>query len=72
MIIRITVKPNAKRSDVITDTGSICVWLKSAPIDGKANEELIQLLAKYFHVPQKSIHIKRGASGRKKTVEINE
>lgn len=73
MKITIAVKPNSGKSDVETlDDGSLAVRLKSAPVDGKANEELIRLLSKYFHIPQKSIIIKQGSSGKKKLIEILE
>ena len=72
MKLSITVKPNAKRSEILDNSGTITAFLKSAPIDGKANEELIRLLAKYFHVTQASILIKHGSTGHKKLIEIKE
>ncbi len=71
MIISVSVKPHSERSELEKrEDGSFLVHLKSAPIDGKANAEMIRLLSKYFHVPQANIVIKRGGSGKKKTVEI--
>ncbi len=71
MKIAISVKPNSGKSEIeeLAD-GSLVVRLKSAPVDGKANEELVRLLSKHFHVPQKSIVIKQGSSGKKKLIEI--
>ena len=66
----ITVKPNAKRSGVEEAGGAIVVFVKSAPIDGKANSEVVRLLARYFRVPQSSVIIRRGGKGRQKLVEI--
>lgn len=49
MRIRVTVKPNAKQQQISTAAdGSLVVWLISPPVDGKANAELIKLLAKYL------------------------
>ncbi len=71
MKIAITVKPQSGKSEIDeAEDGSLIVRLKSAPVDGKANEELVRLLAKYFHVTQKSIVIKQGSTGKKKLVEI--
>ncbi len=68
----IKVKPNAKQQKVmLADDGSLIVWLKSPPIDGKANTELITILAQYFNVPKTAIAIKSGHSGRQKLVEID-
>ncbi|MEY3221490.1 MAG: hypothetical protein RLZZ203_346 [Cyanobacteriota bacterium] len=70
---RVKVKPNAKQQKIeeLAD-GSLSVHLKSPPVDGKANEELIKLLAKNFDVPKSSIRIKSGATSRQKLIEIDD
>jgi uncharacterized protein (TIGR00251 family) len=70
---RVKVKPNAKQQKIedLAD-GSLNVHLKSPPVDGKANEELIKLLAKKFDVPKSSIRIKSGATSRQKLIEIDD
>lgn len=71
MKISLRVKPNSGKSEVEElDDGSFVVRLKSAPVDGKANEELVRLLAKHFRMPQANIHIKHGGSSKKKVLEI--
>jgi uncharacterized protein len=68
---QIKVKPNAKKQQLIAQAdGSLMVYLKSSPVDGKANAELIQLLAKAFKVPKSCVTIKWGLSSRNKLVEI--
>jgi uncharacterized protein (TIGR00251 family) len=47
------------------------VHLKSLPVDGKANKELIEILAKRFDVSKSQIRIKSGLSSRNKLVEID-
>lgn len=70
---RVKVKPNAKQQKIeeLAD-GSLNVHLKSPPVDGKANEELIKILAKNFDVPKSSIRIKSGATSRQKLIEIDD
>ncbi|WP_339376756.1 DUF167 domain-containing protein [Chlorogloea sp. CCALA 695] len=51
--------------------GSLTISLKSPPVDGKANTELIKLLAKKFAVPKSRITIKLGLSSRQKLVIID-
>ena len=70
---RVKVKPNAKQQKIeeLAD-GSLNAHLKSPPLDGKANEELIKLLAKNFDVPKSSIRIKSGATSRQKLIEIDD
>ncbi|MTJ06542.1 DUF167 domain-containing protein [Anabaena sp. UHCC 0204] len=70
---KVKVKPNSKQQKIeeLAD-GSLNVHLKSPPVDGKANEELIKLLAKKFDVPKSSIRIKSGTTSRQKLIEIDE
>ncbi len=69
---QVKVKPNAKQAKIITlEDGSLLVHLKSPPVDGKANAELIALLAKEFKVTKPDIVIKQGNNSRLKLVEIN-
>ena len=70
-LIQVKVKPNA-RASVLEET-SPGVWLarlKSPPVDGKANEELIALVASHFGCRKSAVTIKSGASGRMKRVRI--
>ena len=70
-VIQVKVKPNARAS--ILEETSAGVWhaeLKSPPIDGKANTELIALVARHFGCRRAAVTIKSGASGRMKLVRI--
>lgn len=70
-ILQVKVKPNARSSSF--DRSSEGTWLaqiKSPPVDGKANEELIALVAAHFHCTRSSVSIKSGASGRLKLVHV--
>ncbi len=72
-IITIKVKPNARTSSLDQDAGG--AWtalLKSPPVDGKANVELIALVASRFGCGKSAVSIKSGESGRVKRVEIAE
>ncbi|NJR65660.1 MAG: DUF167 domain-containing protein [Leptolyngbyaceae cyanobacterium CRU_2_3] len=71
-ILRVKVKPNAKKQEIQTaEDGSLIVHLKSPPVNGKANAELIKLLAAEFKVSKSSIQIKSGLSSKQKLVEID-
>ena len=68
----IKVKPNSQQQKIIEEAdGSLSISLKSPPVDGKANEELIKLLAKKFSVPKSRITIKLGLSSHQKLVIID-
>lgn len=46
------------------------VFVKELPVDGKANEAIIRVLAEYFKVPKSSVRIVAGGTSREKIVEI--
>ena len=69
--IRVKVKPNSRISTL--EQGSDGVWLarlKEAPVDGKANAELVALIADQFGCRKADVTIKSGAGGRMKLVRI--
>jgi uncharacterized protein (TIGR00251 family) len=71
MILQIKVKPRARTSSLAQGPdGTWIAQLKSPPVDGKANEELVALIAKHFGCGKGAITIKSGASGRTKLVRI--
>ncbi|ALF53010.1 hypothetical protein ACX27_09365 [Nostoc piscinale CENA21] len=68
---RVKVKPNSKQQKVEEQAdGSLTVYLKSPPTNGKANEELIKVLADKFDVPKSYVSIKSGLFSRQKLIEI--
>jgi uncharacterized protein len=70
--IQVRVKPNARVSS-LEESGN-GIWLaqlKSLPIGGKANEELVALVAKRFRCRKSAVSIKSGAAGRMKLVRID-
>lgn len=68
MIVVVKVKPNSKQHKFENGVA----YLKAAPIEGKANEELIELMAEHFQVRKSQVRIMRGATSRVKTIEIYE
>lgn len=70
-VIQVRVKPNARTSTLECDADG--VWLahlKSPPVDGRANAELIALIARHFGCRRSEVSIRSGASGRLKLVRI--
>jgi hypothetical protein len=71
-IIQVKVKPNARVSSlVLNEDGTWQAQIKSLPVDGKANAELIGLVAKQFHCTKAAVSIKTGGTGRMKLVQID-
>ena len=71
--LRVKVKPNARTSSLeqLPD-GTWLARLNAPPVDGRANEELVALIAERFHCARKSVELRSGAAGRTKvlTVEV--
>jgi hypothetical protein len=70
---RFTVKvhPRARRSAVAGRLGD--AWkldLTAPPVEGKANEECVRLLAEVVGVPRARVRIVTGLTSRTKVVEI--
>jgi uncharacterized protein (TIGR00251 family) len=70
-IIEVRVRPNARES--VLEPAHDGTWrarLKSPPVDGRANAELIALVAARFGCAKSAVTIKSGAGGRIKRVQI--
>ena len=69
--ITVRVKPRSRESTFTAlDDGGFEARLKSPPVDGKANAELIKLVAAHFDVAKAAVNIKSGAASRVKHVMI--
>ena len=71
MKIFVRVKPNAKVDEIESINGShYAVRLKATPVQGKANEALIALLAEHLDIARSRIRLISGFSSRQKVIEI--
>jgi hypothetical protein len=69
---QVKVKPNARKQAIAEAAdGSLTVQLKSPPVDGKANHELIEILAEHYQVSRSSVTILSGHRARLKRVAID-
>jgi hypothetical protein len=70
--LAIRVTPRASRNEIVevlTD-GTVKIRLTAPPVEGKANEALVDFLAGILDVPPSAIEIVAGATGRDKLVSI--
>lgn len=71
MRIYVTAKTNAKFAKVERiDKTHYKVAVAVSPIDGKANQALIKILAQYFGVAKSLVVLKLGESSKQKVFEI--
>ena len=52
--------------------GTWLARLKAAPVDGRANLELVALVAAHLKCPKAAVSIKSGTTGRVKFVKVEE
>ncbi|MFH0840187.1 MAG: DUF167 domain-containing protein [Candidatus Omnitrophota bacterium] len=72
MRIGIKVKAKSSRSELVKiDDSTYAAFLKSAPVEGAANEELIELLADEFDITKGLVTIVKGLHSKNKVVEID-
>lgn len=73
MRLTITVKPRSSKKEVIKMSETeYQVRLTASPVDGEANEQLIKILSEYFSVAKSNISIRKGKTGKKKIIEVNQ
>jgi len=71
MRISVRITPGSKRNEVVAEGDNrYRVYVTAPPVEGRANEKLIELLAGYFHKPRRAIQIIRGRLGREKIIDI--
>lgn len=70
--LAIRVIPRARKDEIVEILAdqTIKIRLAAPPVEGKANEALIEFLAKVLDVPRSKVDIIAGASGRDKLVSI--
>ncbi len=69
--IAVQVSPNARKSEIVSGDGdTLRIKLQAPPVDGKANDALVQFLAKKLQIPRKQVTITHGQTNRRKLLEI--
>jgi uncharacterized protein (TIGR00251 family) len=69
--ITVRVKTNARRNEVQQLAERIYrVTVTAPPVEGKANEKVIELLAEHFGKPKRCFTILRGESFREKLIDV--
>lgn len=70
--LAIRVTPRARKDEIVEILAdqTIKIRLTAPPVEGKANEALIEFLAKVLDVPRSKVEIVAGAGGRDKLVSI--
>jgi uncharacterized protein (TIGR00251 family) len=69
--VQVVARPGASRQRIVrVEPRGLVVALNSPPEKGRANDELIDFLARVVSVPRSAITIVRGDASRHKTIRI--
>jgi uncharacterized protein (TIGR00251 family) len=70
--LRLRVSPGARRSELVGRHGDAWkVRVTAPPEDGRANEAVLELLAKRLDLPRRSLSIVSGHTAREKVVQVD-
>ena len=72
LILHLRILPKASKNEFSGPYGDrqYRIRITAPPVDGKANQHLLQFLAKSFGVAKSRIELLSGASGRDKVIRI--
>ncbi len=71
MKITVQVKPNSKKESVeLGADGAYVVRVNAPPVEGAANERVVELLAKFLKRPKTSIELVGGHRSKRKIFKL--
>lgn len=69
VVLNVRAQPRSSRSGIDGLLGdAVKVRIKCAPVDGKANKELIETLADAFDLPKSAVEFKSGETSKTKRI----
>lgn len=70
--LEVQVQPRSSRNQVVGEQdGRLKIKLTAPPVEGEANQALINYLARLLDIPKKNIKLLKGESSRHKLIEIS-
>jgi uncharacterized protein len=71
VLLTVRLHPSSSREHLEARTdGTLEAWVRQRPVEGRANEALIALVAERLGVPRSSVRLVRGATARTKVLEV--
>ncbi|MEZ4180101.1 MAG: DUF167 domain-containing protein [Candidatus Doudnabacteria bacterium] len=69
----VTAHPNSKNPRLIElSQNSYQIYIATSPIDGKANQQIINVLAKHLKVAKSRLQLVRGHKSKQKVLELSD
>lgn len=71
VVLNVRAQPRSSRPGIDGIMGdALKVRIKSAPVDGKANKEIVEVLADEFGVPKSAVMFKGGETAKSKRILV--
>jgi uncharacterized protein len=71
MKIRVRVHAGARVSKTERRGDDLHVWVNAPPVDGKANEKVVEVLAELHHIPKSAVRLASGHTSKTKVFELD-
>lgn len=69
--LHLFIQPKSSKNEIVgPHNGELKIKITAPPIDGRANEGLIEFLSDYLDIPKRSILLVKGETGRHKTIDL--
>ena len=70
--LEVQIQPRSSRNQIVGEQdGRLKIKLTAPPVEGEANQALINYLAQLLQVPKKNVKLLKGESARHKLIEIS-
>lgn len=70
MRVAVVVRPRSRHEKVVQTAEGYVVYVREPPVENRANDALVRVLADYLGVSRAQVRVVGGWRGRKKLVEI--
>jgi uncharacterized protein (TIGR00251 family) len=68
----VKVQPRARKNAITGTVGdALKLALTAPPVEGKANQAVIEFFAEFFEIPRSSVSIASGETSRNKLIRVN-
>ena len=69
VVLSVRAQPRSSRPGIDSIVGdAVKIRIKSAPVDGKANKELVETIADAFGLPKSRVELKSGQTSKTKRI----
>lgn len=72
VVLSLHVQPGARKTEICGTYGeALKIRLAAPPVDGKANDCLVEFFARLLEVPRAQIELMSGAASRQKRIRVS-